>query len=273
MSDTITESPPRCEEIVASARPGISGKIFETASLFGPVLILLIWEILSRTGILDARFFPPPTSIAGIFYEQFSSGAIFVHIRATLSRVLVGYLLGAIPGIILGLTLGLFKPIRMIIGPIIAALYPVPKIAIFPLILLIFGLGDASKYVIIAIGAFFLVFYNTLSGVLQIPQIHFDFARNAGANKFETYRYVALPSALPMIFTGFRLACGTSFIIIAAAEFIGAKSGLGWLIWMSWQTFSVSKMFVGIVVLSLLGYLATLGINLLEKKFVPWSNY
>lgn len=265
---------PRIEQlsdIEALARPSRRERVLEVASLLSPLLILALWEFLSRSGAIDARFFPPPSAIIGTFWEQLASGALFRHVSATLSRVVIGFAMGVVPGVILGLTLGLFRPVRMVVAPIIAALYPVPKIAILPLVLLIFGLGDTSKHVIIAIGVFFLVFYNTMGGVLQIPQIYLDVAHNVGASRLQVYRLVALPAALPMIFTGLRLASGTSFIIIAAAEFVGAKSGIGWMIWTSWQVFAVGRMYVGIVVLALLGYLASLVIDRVEKWVIPWA--
>lgn len=259
------------EDPKALGLPTLRSRLQGIASLFSPVLILVLWELLSRGGILDRRFFPPPTSIVGTFWELTASGVLFKHIAATLSRVGIGFVMGAVPGVVLGLTLGLFRPIRIFVGPIIAALYPVPKIAMLPLVLLLFGLGDTSKHVIIAIGVFFLLFYNTMAGVLQIPEIYLDVARNAGASRMQIYRMVALPAALPMIFSGLRLAVGSAFIIIAAAEFVGARNGLGWMIWMSWQTFQVSKMFVGIVVLSALGYSFSMGIDWIERRVVPWA--
>lgn len=258
-------------DLEALVRPGAGERALEFASHFSPLLILGLWELLSRTGALDSRFFPPPTAIVGTFWAQVASGMLFVHIGGTISRVSIGFAMGAIPGVLLGLTLGLFRSVRVVVAPIIAALYPVPKIAVLPLILLLFGLGDTSKHVIVAIGVFFLVFYNTMTGVLQIPQIYFDVAGNAGASRWQVYRMVALPAALPLVFTGLRLAAGTSFIIIAAAEFLGARNGVGWMIWMSWQTFAVGKMYVGIVVLALLGYLASQAIDWIEKRVVPWA--
>jgi len=169
--------------------------------------------------------------------------------------------------------LGLFPRARQIFGPIFSALYPVPKIAILPLILLIFGVGDMSKYVVIAIGVFFLMYFNTLGGVRQTPQIYLDVARATGASPFQTLRQIALPSALPQIFTGLKLSAGTSFIIIAAAEFLGARNGVGFFIWSSWQTFSVSRMFVGIVTISLMGYLTLLAIDLVERRVIPWARH
>jgi len=112
-----------------------------------------------------------------------------------------------------------------------------------------------------------------MSGVMQIPQIYFDVARNAGASRLQTFRRIALPAALPSIFTGLKLAAGSSYIIIAAAEFLGARSGVGFFIWASWQTFAVSRMFVGIVVISLLGYLTILALEAIERRLVPWAKH
>jgi NitT/TauT family transport system permease protein len=242
-------------------------------SYFSPLVLLVIWELCSRAGVIDQRFFPPPSAITSTAWEMIASFEMFDHVGATLQRVAIGYALGGIPGVALGLVLGLTPSVRRILAPLLAALYPIPKIAILPLILLIFGTGDASKYVVIAIGVFFLTFYNTLGGVMQTPQIFLDVARNAGATPFQTFRRIALPSALPNIFTGLRLAAGSSYIIIAAAEFLGARSGVGFFIWASWQTFAVPRMFVGIVVISALGYLTILGLEMLERRLVPWARH
>ncbi|MDR7222218.1 ABC transporter permease [Aminobacter aminovorans] len=261
------------EQIRQLKAPAQRERLFRTISYFSPILLLLLWEIASQLNVIDRRFFPPPSAIAGTAWQMVVSLEIFDHIGATLRRVSVGYVMGAIPGILLGLVLGLSQPARRVLGPIFAALYPVPKIAILPLILLIFGVGDASKFVVIAIGVFFLLLYNTMGGVMQTPQIYLDVAKNAGATRFQTFFRIALPSALPNIFTGLRLAAGSSYIIIAAAEFLGARSGVGFFIWASWQTFAVSRMFVGIVVISALGYLTILALEALERRFVPWAKH
>ncbi|WP_432286839.1 ABC transporter permease [Aminobacter sp. BA135] len=261
------------EQIRQLKAPAQRERLFRTISYFSPILLLLLWEIASQLNVIDRRFFPPPSAIAGTAWQMIASFEIFDHIGATLRRVSVGYVMGAVPGILLGLILGLSQTARRVLGPIFAALYPVPKIAILPLILLIFGVGDASKFVVIAIGVFFLLLYNTMGGVMQTPQIYLDVAKNAGATRFQTFFRIALPSALPNIFTGLRLAAGSSYIIIAAAEFLGARSGVGFFIWASWQTFAVSRMFVGIVVISALGYLTILALEALERRFVPWAKH
>ncbi|GAB1477464.1 ABC transporter permease [Paracoccaceae bacterium] len=269
----LSTRPLTADELARLKEPARRERIYRIVSYFSPLLLLLLWELSSRFNLIDPRFFPPPSMIAGTAWEMVASLELFQHIGATLRRVSIGYALGAVPGILMGLLLGMSMPVRRTLGPIFAALYPVPKIAILPLILLVFGVGDASKFILIAIGVFFLMFYNTMSGVLQIPQIYMDVAKNAGATQAQTFRRIAFPAALPSIFTGLKLSAGTSYIIIAAAEFLGARSGVGFFIWASWQTFAVSRMFVGIVVISLMGYLTILAIEALERRFVPWAKH
>ena len=267
----VPDLPP--EQLALLKAPARRERISLRISYFSPLLLLLAWELCARSGVIDERFFPPPSAITGTALEMIASLELFDHVGATLQRVVIGYAIGAVPGLALGLVLGLTPTARRIVSPLLAALYPVPKIAILPLILLIFGVGDASKYVVVAIGVFFLLFYNTLGGVMQTPPIYLDVARNAGASRWQTFTRIALPSALPSIFTGLRLAAGSSYIIIAAAEFLGARSGVGFFIWASWQTFAVARMFVGIVVISAMGYLTILALEMLERKLVPWARH
>ncbi len=201
------------------------------------------------------------------------SGQLVTDILMTLSRIAVGFVLGAIPGVLLGLLLGSVRSVRLLLEPVFSSLLPIPKVAIYPLLLLIFGLGETSKYVIVAIGVFFYLFFNTMSGVMQTPPLFDDVARANGASRIQRRLTVSLPYALPSIFTGIKLATGGAFVIIAASEFVGAQSGLGYLIWSSWSTFAVSKMYVGIVTISALGYAATALEGYLERKLVPWVKY
>jgi NitT/TauT family transport system permease protein len=257
--------------IEAAVRPTTWQRIGPRVALLSPIAILVVWEVLSSTNTIDRRFFPPPSQIVGQLSNERTMARLPNDVVASVSRIIVGFAIGSGLGLATGLLLGMFRLPRVLLSPVFAALYPVPKIAIFPLLLIIFGLGDASKWAAIAIGAFFLVFYNTLSGVLHIPTIYLDVARNAGASRARMFRTVALPAALPNVFTGLRLATGTSFVVLAAAEFVGAKSGLGTFIWASWQTLQVDRMYLGIIVLSLMGYLAITFVGWLESKLVPWA--
>lgn len=259
-------------DVAGLVGPSKGDRLVQIAGVLSPVMIVLLWELFSRIGVLDARFFPPPSSITGEFWDLLKSGSLIEDSWATLRRIVIGMVIGGVPAIALGLVLGVWKRGRQVITPIFTALYPVPKIAIFPLMLLIFGFGEASKYAIVAIVVFFFIFFNTLTGVLQVPKIYLDVARNANASRLQLFRTVALPGALPGIFTGVRLSVGVAFVVMAAVEFVGAQNGLGFLIWSAWQTFAVDSMYVGLVVISVLGYLCLVVVDLVEKFTAPWAD-
>lgn len=266
-------SPEIESRLKASVTAAQGSTVIRRIGPFMPLLIIVVWELCSRLGVIDARFFPAPTAILDTFWTMLMSGSLVEDIAITLSRIGIGFVMGAVPGIVLGLLLGSVRPLRQLLEPIFSALLPIPKIAIFPLLLLIFGLGETSKYLIVAIGVFFYLFFNTLSGVMQTPPLFNDVARASGASKLQARLTVSLPYALPSIFTGIKLATGGAFVIIAAAEFVGSSSGLGYLIWSAWSAFAVAKMYVGIVTISALGYGFTMLEGLIERRLVPWVKY
>jgi NitT/TauT family transport system permease protein len=167
--------------------------------------------------------------------------------------------------------MGLSRPLRAAIDPLIAATYPIPKSAIFPLILLIFGLGEASKIVMVAIGMFFPICINAVAGVLEINKIYLDVGKNFQASRWQMFRTIALPGALPFIMSGIKLGVGMGLILIAIAEMIGAKSGLGYLIWNAWEILSVETMYVGLLMIAMLGFLFSLILDELERWIIPWK--
>jgi len=276
MSAVVERSGPR---IVWRAREDTEGRArFMTmrrrevlVSIFSPVLVLLAWEGLVRTTVLDARFFPAPTSIVGTFWALIRSGELANAVMVSLTRIFAGFLMGGVPALLLGLVLGLSRLVRAFTNPIIYALYPVPKVAILPLVMLIFGLGEMSKYVVIAIAVFFLVLVNTTAGVVQIDRIYFDVARNFNASRRDFYLGVVLRGALPAIFTGLKLAMGVALIVLVTAEFVGARTGIGVMIYESWQVFAIERLFVGLVVVSFLGYVLSLLLDELERLVIPWQ--
>ena len=223
-------------------------------SVASPLLLLLIWELAVRSGMVDSRFFPAPTAVFGELIELARSGELLADLGWTMQRVAIGFLLGAIPGILLGLALGLSPILNAFLRPIIAAIYPVPKIALFPLVMMMFGLGETSKWVIVALAVFFQVFFSTLAGVVNIEPIYLDVAKNFGASRWQAYRTIALPAALPYMLTGCQLGLGMALIVVVVAEQFGTKTGLGFLIWRSWQVFEVRDMFVGLMMVALLGF-------------------
>jgi ABC-type nitrate/sulfonate/bicarbonate transport system permease component len=240
-------------------------------SFLAPAALLLVWELASRSALIDQQFFPAPSRIARGAWTLLANGELLDHTQASVGRVLIGFVIGAVPAVILGVLMGYITPLRLALAPIVNALYPVPKSAIAPLMLLMFGFGEASKWVLVAIGVFFPVILNTAAGVAQIDRTFYQVGRSFGAGRLQMFWTVALPGALPPIMTGLKLGMGMGMILVAIAEMVGARSGLGYLIWNSWQTFSVASMYVGLATIAILGVVFTYAIELVERWIAPWN--
>lgn len=241
-------------------------------TILSPLGLLILWEVLVRVNLLDSRFFPTPTTILATMWEMIKSGILFSDLKISLYRIFGGFLIGAIPGLIIGLTMGLFPIVKILLDPIVAATYPIPKLALMPLIMILLGLTELEKMVIIALGTFFLVLINTVAGVVNLDKIYMDVAKNYGASKKEYYLTVALPGALPMIFAGMKLGMGMALLLIVAAEMNGASAGIGYRIWESYSIFNIPEMFVSFIIMSLLGYIFTIALDELERIIIPWKN-
>ena len=240
-------------------------------SILSPIVLIAIWELAVRHQWIDRRFFPAPSEAFHAAVDMMESGELWSNLSISLVRIGVGFVIGAVPGVLIGLAMGLFSPVRAVIQPLVDCTFPIPKIAILPLFLMIFGLGEESKYAIIAVAVIYLVLINTVAGVRNIDRIYLDVCKNYRASKLMMFTDVALPGALPMIVAGLKLGMGIALLVIVSAEFVGAKSGIGYLIWNSWQTFQVDKMYVGLLTSALLGFVAAILLNLLERYLIPWK--
>jgi NitT/TauT family transport system permease protein len=221
-----------------------------------PVVILALWEIAVQAGYLKPLFFPPPSLI----------------FRTAIRMIVTGeLLLGTAPGITVGLLMGWSPKVRMLMDPIISTLYPIPKIAVLPLIMLLLGIGELSKITVVGIGSFFLVTINAMTGVRNINKIYFEVAKNYGASKVKILTKVILPGSLPMIFAGIRLALGMSLILVVAVEFNIANYGLGAMIWLAWQTLKTEQLYVGVIICAVLGIVFTSILKRIERHFMPWE--
>lgn len=236
-----------------------------------PIALLLLWELAVRAGLLDARFFPTPSRVFETLLSLVEDGSLWKNTWASLQRLFWGFLLGGIPALLIGIAMGLYRPLRAVMDPLVAATYPIPKSAIFPLILLMFGLGEASKIVMVATGVFYPVLINSATGVLEINKIYLDVGRNFNASRWQVFRTIAFPGAVPHIMSGVKLGVGMGLILISIAEMIGAKSGLGHMIWNAWEILSVETMYVGLIVIALLGFGFSLALHELERLIVPWK--
>lgn len=231
---------------------------------------LAVWEAMARAGKISVLFFPAPSSIFRTLFELSLNGKLVEATAATLGRLAIGFILGSIPGLILGLIMGWLPRVRAIADPVIAALHPIPKIAIFPLIMIIFGIGEASKIVAIAISAFFPVLINSMAGVRQISPVYFEVTKNYGASPWKTFTRVILPGSLPLVLTGARLAINVAMVIGIAVELSAAKEGLGVMVWFSWQTLRTEELYASLIIIGLLGFSINQILQHLSHRLAPW---
>jgi ABC-type nitrate/sulfonate/bicarbonate transport system permease component len=240
--------------------------------LISPVGLVAVWQLLLMLGFGDRRFIPAPSDIAVRFTTMIASGELAQHTAATLWRVFAGFVVGSAPAVAVGLLMAMYRPVRIFFDPLIATLFPIPKVALMPLLLLAFGFGDASKIALVAIAAFFPVVINTYTGAANIEKIYWDVAKNFGASQTVMFTRIVFFGALPMVFAGLRIALAVSFIVLVAAEFVASKIGIGYLIWNSWELLQVDVMFVGIATVGILGLITSALFQEVERKVIPWQH-
>jgi len=232
---------------------------------------LTVWEWQVLTGGLSALFFPAPSAIILILVRLLTNGELAIHLSATLSRLFLGFALGGLPGLILGLAMGSSRRLRVLVDPFIAAAHPVPKIGVLPLIMIIFGIGEFSKVVVVAVGVFFPMLINTMAGVRQISPIHFEVAQNYGASLFKVFTRVVVPGSLPLVFTGARLALNVALLLTIAVEMVAAQEGLGEMIWFAWETLRTEELYASLIVIAALGISFNFLLQRLTAHLVPWK--
>jgi ABC-type nitrate/sulfonate/bicarbonate transport system permease component len=235
------------------------------------VILLAGWEIFSRTGLISPIFFPAPSLIIRTMFQLTVNGKLELNLLATLNRVFIGFALGGSVGLILGLTMGWSHKLHSFFDPFIASIHPVPKIAVFPLIMIIFGIGEFSKVVVVSLAVFFPMLINSMAGTTQINPVHFHVAKNYGASPIKVFISVVLPGSLPMVLAGARLAINAALLITITIELISTQDGLGAMIWLAWETFRVEELYVSIMVVAILGIGFNFLLQLISGRLVPWQ--
>jgi len=247
-------------------------RVYFMLAWLAPVVIIALWAAGVHSGVIDARFFPSPETVASEAVDLVASGELWQHVLATSRRVALGFPIGAVAGIMFGLFLGRFAWARAAFQPTVTAAYTIPKLGLYPLLLLIFGIDDMPKVVLVAISTFLLVCISATGAVANIPQNLLDVGRAFHASRRMQFFEIILPSALPEIFTSLRIAIGMAILVVIGTEFVNARDGIGFLIWNSWTLFQPEPMYVGMVVSGIMGVLATAAVSLLEGVAMPWRS-
>ncbi len=218
----------------------------------GFAALFLAWELSVRY-YFNSILVPSPAVTYHAAKEMLLSGELFKHVGASLARVLVGYFAGCAIGIVLGVLIGRIRIFRELFDPVIELVRPISPVAIVPLAMLWFGIGEGSKIFVIVWASVFIVLLNTAAGVAQTPRTRIRAAQTLGARPLQIFTRVAVPSAVPFILTGMRVALGFAFMGVVAAELIGAREGIGFVIMNSRNLMQTDQLFVGLLALGVVG--------------------
>ena len=242
------------------------------------VSLLLFFVLWWGVSLLNAHvlkvfnpiLLPAPDEVLRAGIKMAASGELLKHITASLSRVVWGFGIAATLGIVVGTALGRSRLLEHLVEPMLEMLRPIPPLAFLPMMVLWFGIGEASKVAFIAYAAFFPIFTTTIEGIKYVDPVLIRAASSLGASERQIFWHVVLPAATPNILTGMRLAFGLSFFVIVAAEFIAADSGLGFLINDARTFFLVSNMLLGAAVIGIIGVVANVLLRKLEGRLLRW---
>jgi NitT/TauT family transport system permease protein len=230
---------------------------------------LALWEGASRA-INNKLFLAAPTQVLYALYDLVRTGEIWKHVWISTAEFLLGYVIACLLGVAMGFLMAGFKGAKQSMQPWVSGLYATPTVALAPLFILWFGIGIVSKVMVVALLVLFPVIINTEAGLRNTSQQLVETVRAFGATPRQIFFKVALPSALPFIFAGFKLGIGRGLIGVVVAELFGARAGLGQLIQQSSETFNMPNLFAGVTVLAVAGIALTSGFAKLEQKLLPW---
>jgi NitT/TauT family transport system permease protein len=233
-------------------------------------LLAAVWEIFPRLGVVDATFLPPLSDVLLAWRDLLTSGQLTEHLQASLARSLSGLALAIALGIPLGLLIGWYAPVATLLNPVLEVFRNTAALALLPVFVLILGLGETSKVAIICYACTWPILLNTISGVQSVDPLLIKSARSLGLGPLRLFQKVILPAAVPTVFTGVRLAGAYSILILIAAEMVGAKAGLGYLINYAQYNFAVPDMYAGIVTISAIGLVVNQVLVQIERRFSTW---
>ena len=232
--------------------------------------LILVAEWGTREGWITALTLPKPSDVLQTFVELYQSGLLFKHLVPSLSRLAVGAAIGASVGISVGVLIGLFSYIRSGLVPLIAAIFPIPKIALLPLFVIWFGIGEGSKYALIAFGTFTPTVVATYGAVDNVDRTLIRMGQSFGLSWWSIVRKIVLPGAMPGILSGLRISLAIAIILLVAAEMLGAEYGIGAYILEAGSLYDLERLFVGVVILSVLGVIVSASVGFAERRILRW---
>jgi sulfonate transport system permease protein len=231
-----------------------------------PIVLLLIWEWAVRAGHLKGNLVPPPTKLWETFKALVRSGKLQSGLLVSFGRVITGFLIGSIAGAVIGFLMGLFATFNRALSVFVNILRPIPTIALIPIFIIVFGIGEVSNIAVIVVGSFWPMLLNTVSGIQSMDTKLLELAYVYRIKNVKTVFHIILPSALTSMLTGLRLGLGTAWMSVVAAEMIGASSGIGYMIMYARELAQTANMYVDVLIIGLVGLLIDRILLMVQNK-------
>ncbi|WP_102222875.1 ABC transporter permease [Acidimangrovimonas sediminis] len=249
----------------------LAGSARVVRPLISFVFVLAIWSGVGAAQLVPETIFPAPWTVWNATVEMWQMGTLAGDLAVSLSRAAIGFAIGATLGVALGLMTGRIALIRTLLGPFLSLLRPIPAIALVPVAIVWFGIGEGSKYFVISYTVFLTVWFNTHHGMEYVPEIYLRASRSLGASRRREFLTVIIPAAAPYIFAGLRLGVALAFLSLVAAELSGASSGLGYRLQEARQYIRTDRMFSLLIILGALGASVDMVVHQIGRKLVHWQ--
>jgi ABC-type nitrate/sulfonate/bicarbonate transport system permease component len=249
---------------------GFDIKISKAVSIAAFVAIFVAWELVSRAKLVSPLFLPPPSQLWSTFLDLAWSGQLWLHLSASLKRILAGWAIGTSAGVAIGLLLGISTIARSVGSPIVSAVFPIPKIALLPLFILWLGIGETSKIATITFGVFFPTVISTYAGVDAVPRNLIRMGQSFGLPLRTIVTRIILPGALPGMLAGARISSSIALLLVVSAEMIGAEHGIGAFVLMAGNLMQTDQLLVGVLMLSVLGLTFSALLGRAERWLLRW---
>lgn len=235
-----------------------------------PFTLIVIWQISSSTGLLESRILPAPTAVLSAFWTLLMSGELYEHVKVSAGRALLGLLIGGGLGLLLGLLNGSSKTASNLLDTTLQMIRNIPALALIPLVILWFGIDETAKLFLVAVGVFFPIYINTYHGIRSVDPQLIEMGKNYGLTRWQLYKEIILPGAMPSILVGLRFSLGLVWVLLIVAETISAQSGIGYMTMNAREFLQTDIVLVGILLYALLGKLADVLAVSLEKHLLRW---
>lgn len=235
-----------------------------------PILLIIFWQIASKSGLLESRVLPAPTAVVSAFWTLLLSGELWQHVKVSAGRALLGLLVGGGLGLLLGLLNGSSKVASNLLDTTLQMIRNIPALALIPLVILWFGIDESAKLFLVAIGVFFPIYINTYHGIRAVDPQLIEMGKSYGLSRWQLYKEIILPGAMPSILVGLRFSLGLVWVLLIVAETISAQSGIGYMTMNAREFLQTDIVLVGILLYAFLGKLADVLAQYLEKYLLRW---